>query len=71
MPIGYKSMRSRNYTKEIGLNVEERPVPVLASTAILVVVVVLALLFARQVNALPHSASEPTQAPAAVKVSSR
>ena len=34
-------------------------------------VVVLALLFARQVNALQHTAAEPTQTPAAVKVSSR
>jgi len=64
-------MRSRNYTKEIGLNIEERPVPVVATTAIFVLVVVLALLFARQVNALQHTAAEPTHTSAAVKVSSR
>ena len=64
-------MRSRNYTKEIGLNMEQPRVPVLASAAIFAVVVVLALLFARQVNALQHTAAEPTRTPAGVKVSSR
>ena len=64
-------MRSRSYTKEIGLNIEEPRVPAMASAAIFVGIVVLALLFARQVNALQHTAAEPTHAPAPVKVSSR
>ena len=64
-------MRSRNYTKEIGLNTEQRRVPLFVTIAIFGVVVTLALLFARQVNALHHTAAETTHAPADVKVSSR
>jgi hypothetical protein len=64
-------MRSRNYAKEIGLNVEEHRVPMLASAGVLLLVVVVALLFARQVNAMQHTAAEPAHTPAAVKVSSR
>ena len=71
VPMGGKSMRSRNYTKEIGLDTDEPRVPTMASAAVFVLLVVLALLFARQVNALQHTAAEPTHTPAAVKVSSR
>jgi hypothetical protein len=64
-------MRSRNYTKEIGISTEERPVPIFVTTTLFVLVVVLALLFARQVNGLKKDVAENTDAPAAVKVSSR
>ena len=64
-------MRSRNYTKEIGLNTDEPRVPPMASAVVFVLLVILALLFARQVNALQHTATEPTHTSAAVKVSSR
>jgi hypothetical protein len=64
-------MRSRNYTKEIGLNIEERPVPTFVSVGLCVAVVALALLFARQVNSLHHTAAEAKQPPAEIKVSSR
>jgi hypothetical protein len=63
-------MRSRNYTKEIDLTTEERPVPMTVTAAILLTVVVLALLFARQVNALNHPPADPAKARAEVKVSS-
>ncbi len=63
-------MRNRDYTKEIGLAAAERPVPIAATTAIFVAVVVLGLLFARQVNALQTVVAE-TSTPAPVKVSSR
>lgn len=62
-------MRSCNYNKEIGLDNSARPVPITATTAIFVLSVVVAVLFARQVNTLQHTAAEP--APAPVKVSSR
>jgi hypothetical protein len=64
-------MRSRNYTKEIGLDNSARPVPIAATTAVFVLIVVAALMFARQVNTLQHTVAEPTHAPAPVKVSSR
>jgi hypothetical protein len=64
-------MRSRNYTKEIGLNIEERPVPTFVSAALLVAVAVLTLLFARQVNSLQHSGTESKHSPVEIKVSSR
>jgi len=64
-------MRSRNYAKEIGLNVEERQVPVAVAAVVFLLVAAVALLFARQVNALHHTAAEPTHAPAPIKVSSR
>ena len=69
--MGDKSMRSRNYTKEIGLDTDEPRVSTMASAAVFVLLVVLALLFARQVNVLQHTAAEPTHAQAPVKVSSR
>jgi hypothetical protein len=62
-------MRSRNYTKEIGLNTEQPRVPALASGIVFALLLVLALLFARQVNALQSSAVDPIIKP--VKVSSR
>jgi hypothetical protein len=71
VPMGFKSMRSRNYTKEIGLSTEVPRVPAVASAAIFALLVILALLFARQVNALQHNAAEPVHTPSAVKVSSR
>jgi hypothetical protein len=64
-------MRNRNYTKEIGLNIEERPVPTFVSAALLVAVAVLVVLFARQVNSLHHTAAEAKHSPAEIKVSSR
>lgn len=64
-------MRSRNYTKEIGLSTEEPRVPTMASAIIFVLLAMLALLFARQVNALQPAAAEPTHASTPVKVSSR
>lgn len=69
--MGHESMRSRHYTKEIGLNTEEPRVPAMASAVIFVLLVVLALVFARQVNALQHTAAESTHSSAAVKVTSR
>jgi hypothetical protein len=69
--MGHESMRSRNYTKEIGISNEERPVPIFVTTTLFVLVVVLALLFARQVNGLKKDVAENPGAPAAVKVSSR
>lgn len=62
-------MRSRNYTKEIGIETGERTVPVAVSAAVFVLIVVAAWLFARQVNSVRHTAIEPAHAP--VKVSSR
>ncbi len=69
--MGIKSMRSRDYTKEIGIATAERPVPIFVTTTLFVVVVVLALLFARQVNGLKKDVAETTNAPATVRVSSR
>jgi hypothetical protein len=67
--MGHASMRSRNYTKEIGLDTEQPRVPALASGIVFTLLVVLALLFARQVNTLPSSAAEPIVKP--VKISRR
>ena len=64
-------MRSRNYTKEIGLNTEEPRVPAMASAVIFVLLVILALLFARQVNALQHTAAEPVRSGVALQVLGR
>ena len=62
-------MRSRNYTKEIGIETGERRVPAAATAAVVALVIVAAWLFARQVNSVKHTAAEPVHAP--VKVSSR
>jgi len=64
-------MRNRSYAKEVGLASDERPVPILATVVVFIAVVVLALMFARQVSALKHTATETSQAPAAAKVGSR
>ncbi len=70
--MGITSMRSRDYAKEIGIaTTAERPVPIFVTTTIFVVIVVLVLLFARQVNGLKKDVAETTNAPAAVRVSSR
>ena len=71
VPLGLKTMRSRNYTKEIGLNTEQRRVPMFVTIGIFALVVTLALLFARQVNSLHHTAAETPHAAAEVKVTSR
>lgn len=63
-------MRSRNYTKEIDLTTVERPVPMTVTAAILITVVVLTLLFARQVNSLDHKPADPAKARAEAKASS-
>ncbi len=70
--MSIKSMRSRDYTKEIGIAATaERPVPIFVTTTLFVVIVVLALLFVRQVNGLKKDVAETTNAPVAVRVSSR
>ncbi|HWA24588.1 MAG TPA: hypothetical protein VG734_02860 [Lacunisphaera sp.] len=62
-------MRSRNYTKEIGIETSDQRAPLAATVAVLVLVVVAAVMFARQVNATQHAAAEPVSAP--IKVTSR
>lgn len=64
-------MRSRNCPKEIVLDHSASPVPITATTAIFVLIVVVAVLFARQVNAFHHTAAQPTPAPAAGQHGSR
>jgi hypothetical protein len=64
-------MRSRNYTKEIGVSSTERPVPAAVAFAILALVAVAALVFIRHVLAYQPAHEEVAATPAAVKVSSR
>ena len=64
-------MRSRNYTKEIGVTSTERPVPAAVAFVILAMVAVAAIVFIRQVLAYQPPHEEVAAAPAPVKVSSR
>jgi len=62
-------MRSRSYTKEVGIETGERNVPVAVTIAVVILIIAAAVLFARQVNSVKHTAGEPAHAP--VRVSSR
>jgi hypothetical protein len=64
-------MRSRNYTKEIGVTVTERNVPPSVAFVILAIVAVVAIVFVRQVLAYPPAHQDTAGQPAPLKVSSR
>jgi hypothetical protein len=64
-------MRSRNYTKEIGVTTTERTVPTAVAFVVLAIVAVVAIVFVRQVLAYPAAHQDTAGQPAPMKVSSR
>lgn len=64
------SMRSRDYTQEIGVSPARQRVPVTVAFIVLAIVAVAGIYFVRQVMAQPASHAA-TAAPAPVQVSSR
>jgi len=64
-------MRSRNYTKEIGVNATERPVPAPVVIAVMALVAVVAFFLIRQVMAYQPAHQEAASAPVSVKVANR
>ena len=64
------SMRSRDYTQEIGVSSARQQVPVAVAFIVLAIVAVAGIYFVRQVTAQPASHAA-TATPAPVQVSSR
>jgi hypothetical protein len=64
-------MRSRNYTKEIGVTSTERPVPTSVAFVILAIVAVVAIYFVRQVVAFQPAHQASADQPAPMKTASR
>ena len=64
------SMRSRDYTQEIGISSARQQVPVVVAFIVLAIVAVAGIYFVRQVIAQPASHAA-TATPTPVKVSSR
>jgi hypothetical protein len=64
-------MRSRDYTREIGVSSVRQRVPAAVAFVILGLVAVAGVWFVREVQGLQTAHAEPVAEPAAVKVSSR
>lgn len=64
-------MRSRYYTKEIGVSSTERPLPNVVAYPILTILVVVAGFFVHQILSFQPAEPDGVQEPAALKVSSR